>query len=114
MAITVGHFGNIISYVTIYIRLANPWRITARPWQRHTACACLSRAALLSTSTAQLLLLSASVANFACAANSARTAHTARTAHSARTARTAHSARTAHISCSAHTAHPEISHTLTP
>ena len=42
------------------------------------------------------------------------TANSACVAHSARTADTALSARTAHISRTAHTAHPEISHTLTP
>ena len=58
------HIGQPWQYewiITVY-SLPNPWRITARPWRRHTACACLSRAAILSTSTAQPLLLSASAA----------------------------------------------------
>ena len=47
MVIT-GDIGSIQYNPSIYINLPKPWRITARPWRRHTNCACLSRAALLS------------------------------------------------------------------
>ena len=58
----IGQPWQYIGIISVYINLPNPWRITARPWRRHTACACLSLAAILSTSSAHPLLLSASVA----------------------------------------------------